>query len=107
MVSSDSWNRITVLLVGLLVLFAPALFVIITLEFLILTGEVALTEISLLEFLELYIIDLILLVGFGYGVYRLTLWVTDRPLRESVNELRADDGPVDEPSEDAQPDDRQ
>lgn len=106
MVSSDSWNRITVLLVGLLVLFAPALFVIITLEFLILTGEVALTEISLLEFLELYIIDLILLVGFGYGVYRLTLWVTDRPLRESVNELRADDGPVDEPSEDAQPDDR-
>ena len=107
MVSSDSWNRITVLLVGLLVLFAPALFVIITLEFLILTGEVALTEISLLEFLELYIIDLILLAGFGYGVYRLTLWVTDRPLRESVNELRTDDGPVDEPSEDAQLDDRQ
>lgn len=73
----ESRNSVVVLLVGLFLLFAPALFVVITLEFLVLSGDITLSEITLLEFLELYLIDLVLLVGFGYTVYRLTLWVVE------------------------------
>jgi len=67
------------------ILFAPALFVVATLEFLILSGDLALSEISLIEFLELYLIDLLLFVVLGYGVYRLTLWLIRDQLPEALD----------------------
>ena len=82
---SPSQKRLAILVIGLVVLFAPALFVVATLEFLILSGDLALSEISLIEFLELYLIDLLLFVVLGYGVYRLTLWLIRDQLPEALD----------------------
>ena len=82
---SPSQKRIALLVIGLVVLFAPALFVIATLEFLILSGDLALSEITLVEFLELYLIDLVLFVVLGYGVYRLTFWLIENQLPDALD----------------------
>jgi len=99
MSQSGQRNTLVVLLVGLFLLFAPALFVVATLEFLILSGDLVLSEISPLEFLELYIIDLALFAGVGYGIYRLTLWVVTNRLPESFDTQALRTG--ESPSEDA------
>ncbi|AEM56400.1 hypothetical protein HISP_04025 [Haloarcula hispanica N601] len=91
---SPAQKRLAILVIGLVILFAPALFVVATLEFLILSGDLALSEISLLEFVELYLIDLVLFVLLGYGVYRLTFWLIENQLPEaldSVDETEATD----------------
>jgi hypothetical protein len=36
-------------------------------------AEVAFGRITAVELVELYIVDLLLLLGFAYGIYRLTL----------------------------------
>ncbi|EMA29973.1 hypothetical protein [Haloarcula japonica] len=82
---SPSQKRIALLVIGLVILFAPALFVLATLEFLILSGNLALSEISLLEFVELYLIDLVLFVLLGYGVYRLTFWLIKDQLPDALD----------------------
>ncbi|MDT3434566.1 hypothetical protein [Haloarcula sp. 1CSR25-25] len=82
---SPSQKRIALLVIGLVVLFAPALFVVATLEFLILSGDLALSEITLVEFLELYLIDLVLFVVLGYGVYRLTFWLIENQLPDALD----------------------
>jgi len=82
---SPSQKRIALLVIGLVILFAPALFLVATLEFLILSGDLALNEISLLEFVELYLIDLLLFVVLGYGVYRLTLWLIKNQLPDALD----------------------
>jgi len=82
---SPPQKRIALLVIGLVILFAPALFLVATLEFLILSGDLALSEISLLEFVELYLIDLVLFVLLGYGVYRLTLWLIKNRLPEALD----------------------
>ncbi|AUG46690.1 hypothetical protein BVU17_03825 [Haloarcula taiwanensis] len=81
---SPSQKRIALLVIGLVILFAPALFVLATLEFLILSGNLALSDISLLEFVELYLIDLVLFVLLGYGVYRLTFWLIQDRLPDAL-----------------------
>jgi len=91
---SPSQKRIALLVIGLVILFAPALFLVATLEFLILSGDLALNEISLLEFVELYLIDLLLFVVLGYGVYRLTFWLIKNQLPDAldtVNETEVSD----------------
>jgi len=86
---SPSQKRIALLVIGLVILFAPALFVLATLEFLILSGDLALSEISLLEFVELYLIDLVLFVLLGYGVYRLTFWLIQDQLPDALDTVDA------------------
>ena len=94
---SPSQKRIALLVIGLVVLFAPALFVLATLEFLILSGNLALSEISLLEFVELYLIDLVLFVVLGYGVYRLTFWLIQNQLPDALDSIDgAEAGATDE-----------
>ena len=84
---SPSQKRIALLVIGLVILFAPALFLVATLEFLILSGDLALNEISLLEFVELYLIDLVLFVLLGYGVYRLTFWLIQNQLPDALDTI--------------------
>jgi len=84
---SPSQKRIALLVIGLVILFAPALFVVATLEFLILSGDLALNEITLLEFLELYLIDLVLFVVLGYGVYRVTFWLIQNQLPDTLDTI--------------------
>jgi hypothetical protein len=91
---SPSQKRLALLVIGLVILFAPALFVVATLEFLILSGDLALSDISLVEFLELYLIDLVLFVALGYGVYRVTFWLIETRLPdalETVDESETDE----------------
>ncbi|MDQ2071437.1 hypothetical protein ACODNH_14260 [Haloarcula sp. NS06] len=89
---SPSQKRIALLVIGLVVLFAPALFVLATLEFLILSGNLALSEISVLEFVELYLIDLVLFVLLGYGVYRLTFWLIQDQLPDALDTVDETEG---------------
>jgi hypothetical protein len=92
MPAAPSQKRIALLVIGLVILFAPALFVVATLEFLILSGDLALSEISLLEFLELYLIDLLLFVVLGYGVYRLTFRLIKNQLPDALETVGETDG---------------
>jgi hypothetical protein len=79
MASPKARNNLVLLAIGLLVLLGPVAILAATLAALTLLGDVALGEITPVAFLELYVIDLVLFVGFGYGIYRLTLWlVSDR-----------------------------
>jgi len=100
MPASPSQKRIALLVIGLVVLFAPALFVVATLEFLILSGDLALNEISLLEFVELYLIDLVLFVVLGYGVYRLTFWLIENQLPDALDGV--DETETVDPTDDAE-----
>lgn len=93
----NSRNRLANIALGLLVLFAPVLILAVTLGTLVIFADLALGEITLIEFFELYVIDLLLFAVLGYGVYRLTLWMVterfpdpDKPL-ESDDEEAADD----------------
>jgi hypothetical protein len=92
MPSNNPQNRIAVLTLGLLVLLAPVVLLVLTLGFLVITGDLVLGRVTPLEFLELYIIDLVVLAVVGYGVYRLTIWLVAHRLPESLDELDEDAG---------------
>lgn len=110
MSQSGQRNNLTILLIGLFLLFAPALFLVATLEFLILSGDLVLNEVSPLELLELYLIDLVLFAGVGYGIYRISLWIIANRLPESLDtrDLRtAESAPADATDSEASDDDSQ
>jgi len=86
----DSRDRVVVLAIALLVILAPALVLALTVGFLVLSGDLVLGRITLLEFLELYTIDLVLIAGVGYAIYRLTLWLVENRLPESLDVLEED-----------------
>lgn len=91
MLSDDSRNRLVLLSYGLLIVLAPVVFLFLTLGFLTFTGDLVLSQLTLLEFVELYIIELVVVVAFGYGIYRLTLWVAESRLPVLLDALDADD----------------
>ncbi|WP_152042566.1 hypothetical protein [Salinigranum salinum] len=93
MIPPDSRDRLVLIAIGLLVLLAPALILVITLSTLVLFGDLALGRLTPVEFLELYLIDLVLFSVLAYGVYRLTLWLVERQVPVTLDSL--------EPSEDA------
>lgn len=98
MISSDSQTRLSLLLVGLLVIFAPAFFVLLTLEFLILSGDLLLSDITPLALLELYVLDLVFLLVFAYAVYRITSWTFQHRLPSVLDTIESteDDGDADD-----------
>ncbi|MFC7154224.1 hypothetical protein ACFQPA_01985 [Halomarina halobia] len=76
----------------LLVIFAPVVILSITLGFLLVAEGLVLSELSLLEILELYLLDLALFVGAAYLLYRLTLLSVERRLPEAADDPdRTDD----------------
>lgn len=87
MLSGGSRDRLILLAYALLILFAPIAILTLTLGFLSLTGDIVLGELTPLEFLELYIIELVLIVGFGYGIYRVTLWVVEHRVPVVLDKL--------------------
>lgn len=91
MISPDLRDRAIILAIGLLVLLSPVLFLAATLSFLILTGDLILGQVTLLEFLELYIIELILFIGLTYGLYKLTLWMVENQLPASLDAIEGRD----------------
>jgi hypothetical protein len=75
MIPPESRDRLGLLAIGLLVLLGPVLILVLTLAALVFFGDLVLGRLTPVEFLELYIIELLLFTGFGYGIYRLTLWL--------------------------------
>ncbi len=83
MTASNSRDRLVLLAVGVLVLLAPAVILLLTLGVLALLGELALGDLTPVEFLELYVVDLVVLAGLAYGIYRLTRWAVTRQTTSS------------------------
>ncbi|RXK50415.1 hypothetical protein [Halorientalis pallida] len=67
----DNLDRYKLFVYGLILLFLPVLFIGFTLSFLQFSGAVALGELSALELVELYVIELVLFGGLIYGLYLL------------------------------------
>lgn len=84
---SNLRDRFSLILVGLLVVLMPALVLIITLEVLFLFGEIDLTNLTLLELAELYLVEVVLLALFAVAVYRLTLRTTTGQLPDVLDRL--------------------
>lgn len=83
MESSDTRDRLVLISIGLLVVLGPVVVLGFTLGALSLLGGVAFGRITAIELVELYIVDLLLLLGFAYGIYRLTLRMVRRQLPEA------------------------
>lgn len=85
MIPPDSRDRLVLLVGGLFVLLGPVLILLFTLGALVLFGDLALGRMTIVEFLELYILDLGLFVVLAYGVYRLTLWMVQHQIPASLD----------------------
>jgi len=88
---SDPRERFALLGMGVVILLGPVLILAITLEVLILFGDLRLEQVTPVKFLELYIIDLVLFTGLAYGIYRLTLWLVEHRLPKSLDALGPQD----------------
>lgn len=91
MIPDDPQDRIVFLLLGLLVVLAPIVLLVLTLGFLVITGDLVLGRVTPLAFLELYVIDLTVLLVVGYAVYRLTLWLVTERLPASLEDDEAEE----------------
>jgi hypothetical protein len=84
-------DGVTLLLIGVLVLLSPVLILMPVLGFLFLTGDLLAGNLSLLELLELYVIELALFVVLTYGLYRLVRVLVVQKLTDRVDDGDADD----------------
>lgn len=73
MLSPESQRRVTLVGIGLLLLPGPVAILVLTVGFLLPTGDLIRGRVTPLEFPELSIIDALLFDGLAYGIYRLTL----------------------------------
>lgn len=89
MIGPESRHRLILLAIGLLVLLGPVIILIATLGVLVFLGDLAVGRITPIDFLELYLIDLVLTVGLAYGIYRLTLWLVVHQVPESLSVVEA------------------
>lgn len=75
MTAPDSRDRLVLIGMGFLGLLGPALILVVTLGALVFFGDLALGRITPVEFLELYLIELVLFAAVAYGIYRLIFWL--------------------------------
>jgi hypothetical protein len=95
----DLPDNLLLLAIGILILIAPVVIIVLTVGLLVYTGSLILEGVTPLVFLELYLIDLVLVAAFAYGLYRLTRVLVMHRLPESLDALEAgstDDETVDE-----------
>lgn len=78
MSSDDRSNKIVRWTIGLIVFLAPFAILLLTLTFLVFTGDLVRGRVTVLEFLELYILELVLFATSAYVLYRLTLRLFER-----------------------------
>jgi len=82
----DRRERLRTIALGLAVLFMPALILVTALEFLILTGDLTLSDLSLLDVVELYLIELVVFAVGAYLLYRILLFSVPEPADEESEE---------------------
>lgn len=105
MMSPGSRDRLVLLATGLLVLLGPVLILVLTLGALVFFGDLALGQVTPVELLELYVIELVLFIGFAYGIYRLTLYLVVHRAPASLDSLEFRDVGGARDDESASPDD--
>lgn len=82
----DDTNRIEIILIGLLLVIAPVVILWFTIGFLRLAGGLLLTELSLLELVELYVLELILFTAGTYLLFRLRRYAVAERLPKAIDE---------------------
>lgn len=87
--SEQSRSRLVLLAYGVLLILAPVVMLAATLGFLVVSGNLVLGRVTPLEFIELYVIELLIFATFGYGLYRLTIWVAEHRLPALLDALEA------------------
>jgi hypothetical protein len=91
--SQGGFDRIQPILVGLLLVVTPALTLLVAYAVLSATRSVALAEVTLVEAVELYLVELAMFAVFAYLLYRLALIGTRRSL--ALDPSDGDDGDLD------------
>lgn len=84
------------LLISVVLLFAPVIILVLTIGFLMLAGGLVLGELSVIELLELYILELILFTVGSYLLIRFREYLVKERLPKTVDksdERRSDDSP--------------
>ncbi|WP_339106056.1 hypothetical protein [Haloterrigena salinisoli] len=84
------------LLISVVLLFAPVIILVLTIGFLMLAGGLVLGELSVIELLELYILELILFTVGSYLLFRFREYLVKERLPKTVDksdERRSDDSP--------------
>ena len=87
---TNSLRRGRLLLVGVLLLFVPVLRLGATLAFLLVAEGLVFGELSVVELLELYVIELLLLAGGAYLLFRLLGYSVDAHLLDGLDGLDGD-----------------
>jgi hypothetical protein len=98
MALEDVPDRFVVIAIGILVLLAPAVLLAMTVGLLVSTGDLILEEVTLLVFLELYLLEIVVFAAFSYGLYRLMKVLVVHRLPASLSALEeesTDDEAVD------------
>lgn len=88
-------HRSILLLIALLVAITPAIILYTVFIFLVFTGDLERGEVTVIELVELYFIEFVLLAAFAYAMYRMMTIVVDKHLPESLDaleELAQDEG---------------
>lgn len=94
MLLEDVPDRVVVIAIGLLVLVAPVVLLAMTVGLLAYTGDLVLEGVTMLVFIELYLIEIVVFAVFTYLLYRLTKVLVVHQLPASLSALeqeRTDD----------------
>jgi type VI protein secretion system component VasF len=99
-------RRLTVVVIALVIVLTPVVLLTLTLSFLTATGSIVAGELTPLEIAELYLLDLGLLLGVGYLLYRLSLRLASEELPASLDALAETEAPAgrEEPHDPREPD---
>lgn len=91
MIDPGRRDWLTLVLIGLAILLMPAVFLLLTLEALILFGDIELADLTLVQLVELYLLDLAVLLAFAYAVYRVTLYAVEEQLPKTLDRIDAEE----------------
>ena len=87
---------------GLLLILAPAVTLVVVYAVLLATRTVVVGQITLLQAVELYVVELLAFALFGYLLYRLTLFAVVRQSRAIERPTTEQSGREDEDAEGAE-----
>lgn len=93
--------RGTILVIGIMLLFTPVFILVVTLGFLVVAHGLVLGELSTIELVELYLLELLLLGGFALLLYRVVSTALERHLSAALDELEHSDRDGEPPENEA------
>jgi len=85
--TSDIPDRLVVAVIALVVVLTPVVILALTLSLLTATTTIPTGELTPVVLLELYLLELVVLVAVGYFLYRLSLRLASEELPDSLDAL--------------------